>query len=1095
MSKNQRVRESVSDKKNKAEFSKKVGPYVINRMNEFGTDKFRAEFTLEVRNSIDRYKKKSRENLFAFVMPSGSGKTALCDKFGFMDVDRCSSETEHELLNSMRIACINGKMDWDEHNKYWLEIVNGTLDMIDLSEPTVIMVQTEMIALSIGALPLIGLFPSQSLFDTIYDKKLRVEGNPNAAKLAALNRSEFLEHSNIVMGTKRSYSSFEMLESLVIRTMLVNELPVACPYKYTRSIKSPYYTDSCPEWVLIGDKSKRNVDELLSLFKNKYIPKECMDYFMIDKEIPASYGFGIRMNEWVGLMAQIRSLISDRKEFKIDEDMGKVFPYTTTKMLTRMNINMQRLVKGCDIMGNKDIYDLCSRHVGKPNNFVTAIVCYWLGLGVNMKSKAILFKMLGVSYFWWTDVFKKFHSYIRLSKFFMNTEIDERERQSLMYINLLVGKEDAEADWRQEIEDRTCDDQTADHRAYNKDLKLWTRKQYWSDFKEAMSSAYMRMGDKKILDVSNFDEFYKERYNWLTKGSIVYNDLESSMKKYTIDLIDEVSEVVDKVVGRHNKKSLFEVYDAVASMNVPFELMNVTKMVTKVDECGHSRRALFPGSLIHYIMFCYVLHFAEKQGQVGNVRMNAPPDDDIGYFENKMTGGIPRLLFDWVNYNSFHSQDEMAFVVERLGDVVQGPGDYKYFCSAIAELMYNMVFEDPEGNFHKLGKGLYSGWRGTTFINTVLNFVYVKTAEMSYIRLYDEEPFRYVDGGGDDLDAGMNSSDQGYKMLAVMRCMNFKGKEIKQMIDNKSEFFRITISAEGAFASATRSLATFVNGKWEGSGNIPVKDRISAILDQIAKIVRRGFDKQFANSMAVLCLSHWCKISSGEDWLSLPTYVLHGREEDGGFGIPDRQGKVYVLKEKVPEPKVIKEASNPPGKKASSDYLAKLCRELDEYSVRVVEKQRLEEKMALNSFEIFSIYDYTEMLNFKTEVIGEEDAVSERINVKVYDMFSEFMKIYKGDKEMGKIQRYMELIGNIEFNGKKLGMDQLVEIMGSTINPEVFSFKGDVHYRRLVSEPIAKCITDFCTYSVARQGVDLRIAQSWFKDLCWMCYTMFEVRI
>lgn len=1074
--------------------------YSNSKIVEFGTDKFRNDFTIEANESIDRFSEKMRDNLYAIVMPSCSGKTTMCDRYGFVDVDRCTSTSEHEFLNEMRISILNEKLSWDEHNKYWLNAVNSTLDLFDYSRPVVIMVHTEMIALNLGALPLIGLFPDDNLFSKVLDKitNPKKEGDrPNKmrANLARMNRKEFMSHSNIVMRNKRSFKSFEDMESLIIRTLIVNDLPVVAPYKYSRRVLTNVYGDECPSWVLTGDRSKLNIDTLIGLWNAKSVPKECMDYFLRGKDIPSSFGFGMRMNEWSTFIANARSVMSDKQNFDVGGDMGKIFPYVGTKMQTRTNINVQRLVKGCDIFVNDKVYDLATSHVGRPNNFVTAVLTYWIGLGDNMKGSEILFKLLGVSYFHWVETFKVFHNLIRVSKFFMNTEIDEKERQSLMYINLLVGKEDAEADWKKEIDDRTCDDPSPEHRSYNKELGLWTKTQYWKDFTVALDEAYMRMGVKSDVSIENYDDFYKNRYNWLTKGSIVYNDLDSSMKKYTVDLINEVGEVVNRTQTRHNKKSLFEVMDAINEMETPFELMNLTKMVTKMDECGHAKRALFPGSLMHYMIFCYVLYFAEKQGQVANVRLNATPDDDISYFETKMTGDIPRLLFDWTNFNAYHSMDEMAMVIDRLGDVVNGPSDYKYFCRAIAELMYNMVFEDPEKNRHHLNRGLYSGWRGTTWINTVLNAVYVKTAEMSYIKMYDEEPFRYVDGGGDDLDAGLNNRYQGMRMLSVMKSMNFQSKEIKQMVDDKSEFFRITIDSKGAYASATRALAMFVNGKWEGSGQVPIQERIVAILDQIGKIVRRGFDNEFANSLAVICLSHWCKVGQNDEWLSLPAVFLHGREEDNCLGIPDREGRVWRLSSKMPEPVKIQEMGKPPGKKASHDYLAKLAREMRIRNIEIIDIKRLEDQMAISSFETYDKYDYSEILKSDRDVVEKIPIVKEKDNKMIFDVFSEWTGVSKPDKDYNRMKEYVELIPHLAINDKVIGLEDIREIFGSSINMDVFKVKYNKYYRRLVSEPIAKSITDFCNYSVSRMDIDVRMAEEWFEILCYMCYVLYEVRI
>jgi len=318
-------------------------------------------------------------------------------------------------------------------------MVDGTLDLLDYSRPVIIMLHSEVLALALGALPLAGFCPGTELFKKVYTDKLKA-GNKAGAMLSALNREEFLSHSNILMKTKRTFSSFDQMESLVLRTMSVNQLPVAVPKKHSSNIINEHYSEACPEWVLTG-KGEVDMRYLMALYRNGDIPKESMDYFCRRQEIPASFGFGMRMNEWSAFMASVRSRTTDTKEWDTHGDMGKQFPYLYEKMMTRSNVTMQRLAGGTDILLDGEVYDIVSHHVGRPNAFVSALVCYWEGIGKKLRCSSTLKKMLGVSYVFWGELFKEFHSLIRLSRFFMNTEIDESERQKLMYIDLFLGKD------------------------------------------------------------------------------------------------------------------------------------------------------------------------------------------------------------------------------------------------------------------------------------------------------------------------------------------------------------------------------------------------------------------------------------------------------------------------------------------------------------------------------------------------------------------------------------------------------------------------------------------------------------------------------
>lgn len=1084
---------------------KELPGHVAARIEYMGTDKYRAEYTVEVMHSLERFRKMRRQNLFAIVMPSGSGKTQLCKKFGFVDIDLLCTVGEHEYLNEMRIDALRGKSEWDKHNKLWIEKVNGTLDLFSFKEPVVILVHSEIIALQIGALPLAGFAGTETLFKKVYEQKL-ANGNEPGARLMALNRVEFTTSSNIEMRNKRFFRSFEEGERLVLLTLNINEIPVACPYKYTRSVPAYGYSEECPDWVLTGDKEKLNVQELLGLYYHSIanegtfmedhgVPKVAMDYFLSNPEIPSSFGFGLTDNDWGKIAAQFRAAKSVPTPFNTRGDLGDIFPYKYKKNETRANITVSRMEKTMQIFDDDDCYYIASHHVGKPNNFVTGVLCYWVGLGSHTGSlRPIIREMLCTNFTWWSGVMKDFHNFIRQTNTFWGVHLTEELRHKLLYLDVLLGKEQEEADWMQEIEDRTWDQAMPDHKAYDPTTQLWTTKQYIKDFNRALDGAYCRLGKPVARDVPDFKAFYERRGEWLTKGSTVLNDLDPEMRKYTVDLINECGEVIERVQARHNKKSLFEVMDAIPELGDRFELFNATKIVTKLDENGHKRRALLPGSLMHYLVFSYVLYFVEKDNQVAHVRLNAPPDDEIVYFEQKMAV-VPRLLFDWANFNLYHSAWEMEQVVRKLEYVVDGPHDYGVFVDAIAKAMYHMVIIDPEGGLHKAGRGLYSGWRGTTWINTVLNAVYTTASGMSFERLYGREPYRYVDGGGDDHDGGLNNPEDGYRLIAIMRKMGFKASAIKQMVSMKSEFFRNTITVNGVFASPVRTLTTFVNGKWEGSGNVPIKERITSILDQVAKMRRRGVESLFCNVLGVMCLSHWCKVNQDNEWLDLPSYVIHGSSEDGGFGVPDDKGQVWRLRERVPEPLVVGEAGDPPGTLATRDWLRVLCREVEQLNVDVEVSREKIADMAKASFDIYSKYDYSNVINFRTEVVARVDVVEERYCTSTWELLMDWIGSDKEQSKIGRVMRYQEIIPYMTVGGRPVTEQQMCDILGVEINCDALHFKGDVYYRRLISEPLAKLVTEFCTEAVAQDACSLRQAEEMFKDLCYMMYINTEFKM
>jgi hypothetical protein len=1071
---------------------------VGEQIEYFGHDKWRAQFTLEAKESLSRYKNKVREGLYAIVMPSCSGKTQICKRFGFIDVDCMATRPEHELLNLKRIKALETK-NWKEHNDEWLEMLNETLNLMytvaapSEADPLIIMVQSEMTALSIGATPLAGFAPTDELFGHTRDD-LQSKGFHPRVQFAELNRREFQVCSAISMKHKGYFNTYDEGVRMVIKTLMVNGLPTPAPWLGSRSVIPVGYDECVPDWILSGDKSKRHVQTLVDLYKTGGIPRCAMTYFLKDKEIPSSYGFGIQDGEWAAMFAILRWAKSKPDRFGQNEDPEKLFPYKYEKNLTRANVTVRRLVKSMDVFSNNDCYEIATHHYKKPNNFVSAVLVSWLGLWQFSALHEFYLQMACVAYENWGDVFKMFHGYVRLNNDILGRKISERERHEMMYWDQLLGKEVEPADWKGEIADRTWDYEEPDHKAYDPNLQMWTTDQYRRDFRKALEVTYCRLGSKGDASIQSFDEFYERRGEWLTKGSTVYTNLSPDDRKYSVELINGVGELIGSAVGRHNKKSLFETMHALEANLENEDYFNISRMVTKLDENGHKKRNLLPGSLSHFVVFAFVLWFMERDGQIGCTRINAPADDDIAYFENKM-GNFGHWMFDWMNFNLYHSQWEMASVIEYLDGTVFAPEEHSAFVIAIAESMYNMYIQDPEGEVHKAGRGLYSGWRGTSAMNNILNDVYCNCCEMSFSRLQGRDPTFYRDSGGDDVDAGLNRMEDGYILLYVMRQMEFKASDIKQMLGQKAEFFRNTITADGIYASPLRAVTTFVNGKWEGTGNVPIKERVPAILDQVAKVMRRGFSEQMCNNLAVMALSHWCRINDHGEWLDLPATVVHGRLEDNGFGIPDTMGMVWVLKDRVPDPILSQEVSSPPGRLVTTDMINVLARELHGLNVSLTVNSKKLGEMAATSFDTYQKHDYTPVFQFETECIDRVPAVAPKHSEELWLEFREWVEAENAESGVTRLLRFQEYLPYMTINGSEMTRDDLAEILGISGNMDVMDFKGEVYYRRLIAEPLARLVTEYCMNAVENGGASLEAAEEAFRILCYMCYRNLEFMI
>jgi len=1060
-----------------------------------GKDKFGDNYEAQIRNSMDRYERlrTKRENLFAFIMPAGHGKTTLAYKYGFVDVDQLIDSKTHNDLVAIRAAMLGGFDGWSGHNKRWYGTMNKTLDMLDYSMPVIILVHTEEAAREIGAMPIGALRLERDAFER------NIRDRDDMGKHFSRMNYESMQTSGFVTN-RFTCRTNQDLEAQMLAILNFSDFPVACPLKYSDQHWNESYAPTVDSWILKGERTgdpSVDINYLRLLHDKGDVPKECVDYYVRHSGVPTQFDFGVTMFEWSTLFGEISAHINDHQDFNVGEDMLEVFPPQGPKDVARANVTVRHLVQTFDVFSHIDAYEVAARHVGEPQIFVSSILCAWKGILQKTSVAPFVKEWLGVSFNYWTKAMKDIHSYVRTSRYIMNTPIDESERQSLMYMDLLVGRHEYIIDEMAEVHVRGGDTYSSKHLSYDPSKKMYTNRQYKDDFSAAIQEAYYRIkSTPRKVNLESFHEFYQRRATWITKGGLVHNTLPPGMKTFVSKVLDPVNELVDEIRGRHNKKSLFEMNDLLDVVRgVSKENFNLTKTMIKY-EVGGKDRTLLPGSLAHFIVFSYILVLAEKQDQIGSVRLNAASDGDIRYFDKKMSTGLYHVLYDWADFNEQHSAEEMVAVIKGLEDVMPQGHDYSLFTGAIIEGMFNMGLEDRDGHVHKLWRGLYSGWRGTTWVNTVLNFCYVSVGLKNLERLSGMSVVLMVDHGGDDLDLMLSQPSVMPMFLQIMDDMLFKANRWKQMFGIRSEFFRNTISGARVYASPTRAISSFVAGDWEGAGRATVRERVVSLLDQIGKLRRRGVSNELCQGLTISCISHWCKVKDGEEWVNLPPEIIHGCEDQNGLGVPDKNGDVWVLSQDVPEMSSDWYKVVVPDYKASKDYVKVLSSELDRFSLVIERQEQLAQKLAQSSYDMEFTLDRLEwkrMLSFKAKVVGKKKIIEPIEDHTVFQLFMDFEITDDLVVKLDRAARYQEYVGYLTIGGDHVSAEELVALMSDgEVSLEAVEFQGDMHYQRLVPEFIATRAVYFCKAGINTGLVSTELASKVFKTVCWMGSDIFR---
>jgi hypothetical protein len=239
----------------------------------------------------------------------------------------------------------------------------------------------------------------------------------------------------------------------------------------------------------------------------------------------------------------------------------------------------------------------------------------------------------------------------------------------------------------------------------------------------------------------------------------------------------------------------------------------------------------------------------------------------------------------------------MQIVMHKLGNMFQRNGDMD-FC--IGWLMTSFDLMEIDGK--RVYSGLYSGWRGTTWINTVLNHCYIQTAELSFQRKFGHKALEGYDGVGDDVDSKVAEVQIAYQFFEVMKDMGYEDNETKQLVTKEMhEFLRTVFTEDGVYTCINRVLPGYVCGDLE-RGGANAEERIRSNYVNIYSLHKRGLSEDIVTVLELMNVARWGRVpqANKQGYREMSPCVLHGREEDGGLGIPDVENRIWKLEVPVP---------------------------------------------------------------------------------------------------------------------------------------------------------------------------------------------------
>lgn len=271
----------------------------------------------------------------------------------------------------------------------------------------------------------------------------------------------------------------------------------------------------------------------------------------------------------------------------------------------------------------------------------------------------------------------------------------------------------------------------------------------------------------------------------------------------------------------------------------------------------------------------------------------------------EMLNGYESFCFDYDDFNAQHSLDSMQAVLVAYYDSFKNTmtAEQQSAMQWVIQSAKNMYVLDPAtDSWYQLKGTLLSGWRLTTFMNTILNWVY-----MAIAGVFETGGVHDSVHNGDDVMISVSTIGSAVKVMEKMRGINARAQEAKCNLFSISEFLRIEHGMSGKDGLGaqylTRSCATLVHSRIESNEPISLirvleadqtrlrdlearteeKPAVEALKAQLIKRAAKLFDSSVKICKSILGLHHVVGGLNLNRWSDVHKKVT---VETGEFEIP-----------------------------------------------------------------------------------------------------------------------------------------------------------------------------------------------------------------
>jgi hypothetical protein len=800
--------------------------------------------------------------------------------------------------------------------------------------------------------------------------------------------------------------------------------------------------------------------------------------------------------EWMRVNSVAKLCVNKRGTLTWDDvrnpetDWLKIFPKHSNINMQRANVSLKSYLRETNPIKDEVVLSLLNAHIGDSYHFVTTLLVYVMGivrqLRTELQDSLIKSGIFHIAEDDWVQIHKEIHALVRVTREFNGIDLTDEEYVKLQYTNAIIGRKTYDIDVEPEILKRMV---------YRLEMKKsycdgeWSTEQYLLDFEAELKLAFAGVTDGVTnLPYSDFITFLRDRYDTITKGGLTRCPKEL---KGPDDVIAHLAFTLKKIETMPNKRSKMEdneLLEVLLRDIFANEGYNDTGTAPKPNEAA-KERVLLPGSFQHFLVVAYILGVLEKGGRVGAVMVNIDKNiaDSFKHHDRRLFDTSWKFMYDFPDHNAYHSIYEMQAVMGVQGLFMQRDG-------SIVQAMVKWVvksFENMTIEGTKVNSGLFTGWRCTSWINTVLNHVYMACAIRSFERKHGYFPIKDYEGTGDDVDITLVSEGDAYKLYSIMINMGYEENEIKQLVTRHNhEFMRCIYTSDSVLNCINRALPAFICGDLERTG-ADVAERLHSGFVNVAMLERRGLNPVVCKALERCVVGRWGRFKRDEVYKPMSPCVIHGDKRDGGMGVPDQKGRIWRLKEPVPHidrDKVILRARK---YDMTREAVKKGIRELAQLGIDAEANEEKISEMAMDSVDTASVN------RALTEYMGSDEFVSfwtHKTEVIAYEERNT-------DKDDGELLAWLQSMGNRNIDkiySAITRFDKLATLLPFTkvtkkrLNQILLTGQFDLHnasdltFDQRVSvtcpEWVYSSIIRYCKYRVAIRDWDLETGR--YKGEC-----------